>query len=692
MKLLEPITVRGMTLKNRIVMSSMGVALGYSNKRMRNFYVERARGGVGAMIIGGAIPELFASDEIWGKAGAVESFLERVKSITDEIHVEGAKIGIQFYYGNRYPFSLNPQVANTGDLVAPSARVEPDPARSAWTNPGDRLRQITEKEIDYIIQTIGKAAAGAKTAGFDFVELHGAHGLIPCQFISPVTNQRTDKYGGDLRKRMQFGIECIQSMRAAVGDNYPISIRVGGMDKVPNGYGLDEGIAYAMELEKAGVDILNVSIGMPPFKGGYVPAGEDPIGTHVQLAETIKRHVKIPVIACGRVKTPEFAESILAQGKIDMIAVGRQLIADPYWPQKAAEGRTSDIVPCIDCHSCYDRTVTYGEGVECSVNYCAGREGDSAIIAAEKPKKVLIVGGGPAGMEAARVAAIRGHNVTITEKSNQLGGAMLLQAVIPYKDELENFTKYLSEQITAKGVKIETGQEATPETIQSFKPDVVIFATGATPATFELPTTKKEKVINSGDIQKLMTGGFKNDEQAIRSGWRGTLIRSGSKILNRSMPLSFRKKLAGAGIPVMFGKHVAIIGSDFKAAQLADLLAENGRKVSVIAKEQILAEQFVPTLRLRLMKRLAERGVSIMTGVMEYQEITDSGLVIINQKGEKEIVTADTVVPIVDPKKNDDPIQKFKDLAPEVYAVGDFVEQRKLLNAVHEGSRIARML
>ncbi len=685
MRLFEPITIRGMTIKNRILMSSMGMGLGYTNHRVREFYVERARGGVGAISIGAGIPDLFVRDDAWGKAGSVRSFIQRLQVVNEAIRNAGAKVGIQFYYGNRYPFALDPRV---GELVAPSARVEPQPSRSAWVQPGDRLRELTIQEIETISDTFGKAAAGAKESGFDFVEIHNAHGLLPCQFFSPTTNRRTDKYGGDLQRRMQFGLECVRAMRAAVGDDYPLFARHGAADAVPDGFGVTEGVAFAVELEKAGIDVLDVSIGTPPFQGGYVPAGEDAEGTHVHLAAAIKKAVNIPVAAVGRIKTPEFAEAILAEGRADIVAVGRQLIADPYWPAKVAAGKAAEIVPCIDCHECYGRS-TAGNGVECTANVRAGHEAEPAVKAADHRKRVLVIGGGPAGMEAARVAAARGHQVVLRDSARQLGGAMLLQAVIPYKDRVDDLVLYMTAQLLKEGVKVELGKTVTPEVVAQLKADVVIVATGAKPLKPDIPGIDRANVISSGAIRGLISGeGLKSG--SLRSGWRGMLIRVGSLLLRRELSLPHRKQLAGLGIPLMFGKRVAIIGADLTACQLADLLAAHGRQVTMLTTEQNLASDMVSTLRQRLLKRLADRGVCSKLGVMNYDVITAEGIVVTNRQGIRETVVADTVIPMLGFKANDELAANLRNMVPEIHIAGDCAEPLKLLHAVHDGARIGR--
>lgn len=687
MKLFEPIEIRGMTIKNRIVMSSMGMGIGYTNKRAIDFYVERARGGVGAIILGAGIPDMFASDRVWGKPGACAEFIERLHRLTGAVREAGARIGIQFYYGNRYPFALDP---NVGELVAPSPRVEAPPSRHAWVDAGARLREITVGEIEAIVATIGAAAAGAREAGFDFVELHNAHGLLPCQFFSPTTNQRTDRYGGSLENRMRFGLECVRAMRAAVGQDYPLSVRHGAIDKVPDGYSLEEGIAFAVELEKAGIDMLNVSIGTPPFQAGYIPGGEDPEGTHFQLAEAVKRTVKIPVVAVGRVKTPEVAEAVLAEGRADLVAIGRQLIADPEWPRKVLAGKAADVTPCIDCHSCYE-LLTKG-GAQCTTNYRASREAEATLVPAPRAKKVLVIGGGPAGMEAARVAAQRGHQVTLREASRQLGGAMLLQAMIPSKAPVETLTSYLVEEVKRAGVKVELGAEVGPEAVRLSGADAVVVAVGAVPVPLDVPGIDGPNVVGTGELKKMLSGAPGNGAEAPRRGLQGLVMRLGGAALGRPLPLSVRTWLVGAGIPLVFGKNVVVLGDGMEACQLADLLAQHGRKVTVLAKAQEPAAAMVSTLRNRLLNRLAKNGVTLVTGLRSYEEITREGVVIVDGTGARRTVLADTVMPVVGFRSSDETVEAMKRVASEVHVAGDCADPTKLLHAVHDGARVGREL
>jgi len=420
MKLLEPITIRGVEFKNRMVMAPMLVGIGIRNARANAYYLERARGGVGTIIMAGTSVDVFATDEAWGKAGGVDAFLDGVRHVTENIHQCSTRVGIQLWHGNVFPAGRGNLQDTRGAPVGPSATRE--------------RRELTIPEIETIISRFAQASANARKAGYDFIEVHGAHGYLACQFFSPATNQRTDHYGGDLAGRMRFGTACVSAIRSAVGDDFPIFYRLGAWEDIPDGITGDDSTRFAVELEKAGADVIDVSLGaMTGQRLTTSPGPEHPEGTLVPFAETIKRNVNIPVIAVGRFRTPEVAESVLEQGKADMIAIGRQLIADPHWPEKATTGRADDIVPCISCNTCFEPVRQPGTMLRCSVNALAGKEAELKIELAQRAKRVMVVGGGPGGMEAARVAAQRGHEVTLYERQSELGGQLIPASIPPYR-------------------------------------------------------------------------------------------------------------------------------------------------------------------------------------------------------------------------------------------------------------------
>ena len=325
MKLFEPIIIRGMKLKNRILMEPMEVGLGYRSRKARAFYVERAQGGVGAIVAPGLSVDLLLYDDTWGTPGAVSSFIEGLKKLTEDIHREDCKIGLQLFHAPRFPSGTGSPKDLRGDLVAPSRRVEPNPPVHPYVSAFDELRELTVAEIEQIIERFGKAAGNAKAAGFDFVEFHGSHGYFASQFFSLLDNWRDDKFGGSLTRRMTFGVECVKAIRKTVGDDYPLFFRLGATEYRPDGTNLQESVKFAQELEQAGVDAIDVTVCGPSYF--FIPVPEFKPGTFVHQAEAIKEKVKVPVIAVGRIHKPELAEAILSQAKADLVGIGRQLPA-----------------------------------------------------------------------------------------------------------------------------------------------------------------------------------------------------------------------------------------------------------------------------------------------------------------------------------------------------------------------------
>ena len=367
MKLFEPVTIKDMELKNRLVMPPMQLGLGLRSRRARRYYMERVEGGAGTIIAAATSIDLLNDDQAWGRPDGVAQFVESMQTFTEKVRAKGARIGIQLWHGNVLPAGNGAGMLPGAEMVAPSAK--------------DNMRELTVAEIESIIEKFGTASGKASEAGFDFVDLHGAHGYLACQFFSGADNKRTDYYGGDVTGRMNFGLEMVKATREAVGDNFPVFFRIGAEEDISEGITLDQSKLFAVELEKAGVDVLDVSLGRNEELSAS-PDKNAEMGTFVRLAEAIKQEVSIPVIAVGRINTPELAESILSKGQADLIAVGRQLIADPEWPDKARENRMRDVVACESCNTCFRplRSSKWRPGDRiCKVNERAGREIDDEI-------------------------------------------------------------------------------------------------------------------------------------------------------------------------------------------------------------------------------------------------------------------------------------------------------------------------
>ncbi len=374
MKLFEPITIKGMVLPNRIVFPPMQLGFGFRSQKSLAFYTERARGGAGTIIAAPVPVDILISDDAWGRPGRKDLFIDNLRTFTEAVHQAGTKVGLQLWHGNKFPAGVG-RGDSSGESVAPSARVEGEHPLHPLVSPHEEMRALTIPEIELIVDRFGKAAAGAKEGGFDFVEFHGAHGFLLCQFFSPADNHRQDKYGGDIAGRMRLGLECVKAARSSVGSDYPLSFRLSAWEDRVNGITLEDSIRFSIELEKAGVDIINVSAGPGDGRRNYAcPTKKHPMGTYAHFAEAIKRRVNVFVVAVGRINLPEVAEDILTKGKADLVVVGRQLIADPFWPRKVAQGRADEIVECISCNKdCWNFDRGTGE-FGCRQNPRAGRE------------------------------------------------------------------------------------------------------------------------------------------------------------------------------------------------------------------------------------------------------------------------------------------------------------------------------
>jgi NADPH-dependent 2,4-dienoyl-CoA reductase/sulfur reductase-like enzyme len=506
------------------------------------------------------------------------------------------------------------------------------------------MRELTVEEIHSIVLKFALAAVGAKLAGFDFVELHGAHGYLLSQFFSPAFNRRTDEYGGDLAGRMRFAVECVSTTRAAVGEDYPIFFRVGAWEDMADGIRTKQAVRFAAELERAGVDVIDVSVGYLSEPGsGASPGPDKPMGTFVHLAEAIKKKVTIPVVAVGRLNTPDIAEALLAEGKADLVAIGRQLIADPLWPKKVGAGQTEDIVPCLSCNICLD-TVFATKELKCSVNASLAKEVEYTLRPAETKKKVLVVGGGPAGMETARTAAIRGHEVVLWEKKEKLGGQLLLAAVAPHKEVISRLNKYMAGQLKKAGVQVLLGHEVTAESVKAMRPEVVVLATGSTPFIPDIPGVRSDNVVLALDVL---------------DGWEGV------------------------------GDRVVVIGGELVGCETADYLAQKGKIVTIVRRGPSIAASVNPQARDNLLARLIKNGVTMLTGV-RYEEITDRGLVVTDKEGQRQNIEADTVVLATGAIQNTELVTELEGQDIALHLIGDCVTPGKIVDAIRDGARVGR--
>jgi len=471
-RLFTPIKINGMELKNRIIMPALHhkyTPTGHATEQLCEYYNARAKGGVGLIIVGGMRFDGYGGTQ--GMASLeTDEFIDGYKKFTDGIHENGAKVCAQLYHSGRYARRKN--IVDGNEALS---------ASSTYNNYSrETCKEMTVKEIKTVQKQWADAAVRAKKAGFDAIEVIACTGYLICQFLSEMTNMRTDEYGGSQENRFRFGKEVIETIRTAVGADYPILIRLSGNEFMKDGEGLSLSTEFAKVMEKAGVDLINVTGGWHESKIPQL-TGDVPPANYTYLADEIKQHVKIPVAASNRMGDPYVAEEVLALGKSDMICLGRVLVADPEWVNKVRDGRLDELRKCVACNQGCLANAFFQKPLDCLINGMVGREylyKDAASC--EKPKRILVVGGGPGGAEFAIRAAERGHHVTLWEKEKSTGGQLPLVAAPSGKREFLEFIKYQSDMLQKTGVHVCYEKEATAQDVIDSDFDEVILATGAT--------------------------------------------------------------------------------------------------------------------------------------------------------------------------------------------------------------------
>ncbi len=556
--LFEPLTIRGLTLKNRIVMPPMGTRYptygGAATPRLARYYAERARGGVGLIIAHYAAVSPEGASSLYPLGIWDDAFVPALRDLVQAVHDGGAHVAIQLAHAG----------GNTSSAFTQRPPVAPSPVPVLGR---ETPRQLTREEIARLIDVFAQAARRAVVAGFDAVELHFSHGYLINQFLSPLFNRRGDEYGGSLENRARFGLEVLHATRRVVGEAMPILCRLSADDAVPGSLGLDEACRVAAWLAAEGADVIDVTAGIgESFEVSAPPMSVAP-GSLVPYAAAIKAAVPVPVIAVGRLHDPDFAERLLVEGKADLIAVGRGLIADPEWAAKAAQGRAADIRPCLACvrPECHGRVLQQLD-MGCVVNAAVGREARYEITPAPEARRILVVGGGPAGLEAARVAALRGHRVTLCEQGAALGGQLQLAAAPPHKGDMARLTRYLSGQVAALGVDVRLNCRVTPELVAGLAPDAVVLASGARPLVPPIPGADSHAV-TAWDV------------------------------------------LAGRA---QVGRRVVIVGGGDVGCETAEHLAAQGCEVTILEMLAEVAPQLARWTRRMLLERLKAAKVEIL--------------------------------------------------------------------------------
>jgi len=639
-KLFEPAKIGKMEVRNRIVMPAMttGYAseMGTVNERIVDYYTERAKGGAGLVIV-----EAASVDSPLGRLFPTslsvdhDRYIPGLNDLAESVRAHGARIALQLAHAGRQT-----TLAATDGQQPVSASDAPSGV------PGMRARALASQEVKGIVEKFADAARRVKAAGFDAAEIHGAHGYLIAQFLSPYINKRTDEYGGDLEGRARFALEIAQRTREKVGDDFTLIFRISGDEYIKGGLTLDETRMISRMMQRY-VNAIDVSAGLRETAYRATQPMALPRGCLVPLAEGIKSAVNVPVIAVGRINDPVLAEEILSQGKADLVAMGRALIADPELPRKAMEGRLEDIRRCIACVNGCSERLMLGLRISCDVNAAMGKERDYAIRRAERRKKVVVVGGGPAGMEAARVAALRGHRVVLYEKEARLGGQLNISVRPPHKEEIQTLIDFLTAQMRKLGVRVVLGKEVDGKTVLSEKPDAVVLATGAVPVKPVIP---------------------------------------GLNLAHTAMALDILTKKA-----TVKGDSVVVVGGGMVGCETAEFTASMGKKVCLVEMLGDIATDVPSRARILLLQRLAENRVEVLTN-LKVEEVTKNAVVAIDKAWNKRVIPAETVVFALGSEANRRLADSLRGKVPELYLVGDCAKPRKIFEAIHEGSHVARQI
>ena len=630
--LFQPLQLAGLTLKNRILsaptsLAELGPGEHYSKSNF-DYYRLRAAGGAALVTVGDVIVDIDTGRSHPQQVGMNDpSIVPYLVEMADTIHTGGAAASIELDHGGAL---CSPEFLGGKNAMGPSGYVDD------W---GDTVEEMTEEQIYAVADAFGAAAALAKDCGFDMVMIHAGHGWLLHQFISEITNHRTDQWGGSFKNRMRFPLLVVDKVRQAVGKSFPIDIRISGSERMPGGYGIETGIEIAKALDGK-VDLIHVSAGTQQDEYSAVlmhPGAFQKHGENSALAAEIKKHVKTPVCTVGAFSQPDKMEDFLAQGGADCIALGRALIADPFLPKKLLRGQAEDITPCLRCGECQSGMMK-NRVLRCAVNPVIGREEQFFHpIPTRQQRRVLIAGGGPAGLQAAITACERGHTVVLCEKSDRLGGLKYADNA-DFKANIARYRYFMAEKVSRLPVEVRLSTTVTEEIVREVKPDVLLIAVGARPWMLPVPREEGAPVVFGADLRK-------------------------------DTPVGHRVVVVGGGL----------IGSEEGLA-----LAREGHEVTILEMQEELAPDCGRMHRINLLHQIeTQTGLTVATG-HRCTGITAQGVSALDSEGKEVFFPADTVVMAAGMKPDTAEVERLRALVPESYVLGDAFRARQIGQATRD--------
>jgi len=641
-RVLEPGTIKNIQIKNRISMAPMERSYanmdGSINQRYIDYLVERAKNGVGMMNVESTYVDPAGRGRIFQVGLHDDKLIPSHRRMLDAIHRFGTKVVAEIQHSGRQTTRTVSGFHVVGVSSVPCPQVT-----------GENPRELTRQEIKQLVGKFADAARRAKTAGYDMISIHGAHGYLVNAFLSPYSNKRTDEYGGSAENRLRFAVEVYEAVRAVVGDDFPVGYRMSA-DEFMDGGGLtlDDTKEAAIALERAGIDYLDVSAGIYESSPMIDGPMDMPLGYLTYLAAAMKEVLSIPVIATGRINDVVLAETILENNQADFVHMVRAFHADPEILTKALKGQQEDICMCMGCNKCLDAMLKNMPAV-CTVNPAASREREMELRPAEKKKKVMVIGGGVAGMEAARVAKLRGHDVVLYEKDDELGGQVRWASKGKHHEEFGQLARYRIHEVKRTGVEVRLGKNVTVADVNALQPDAVVVATGAMPFALEIPGANKPLVATSFDV---LSG----------------------------------KRSAGTKSVVVGGGRVGAV--------VAEWLAENGSQVTIVEARGALGFDMEGIRAWLAIDRITENPVFDVRLNSTVERIEDGAVVVQGEAGLETLPGIDLVVLATATMSSNqlaDAIAAEGKIS-EVYRIGDVVSPRDAADAVYEGAVVGRRI
>lgn len=699
--LLSPGQIGPMQLKNRILLTSMGAGLaeadGTCGERIRAFHASQAAGGTALVtmgVVGVALP--LSQNMINQPAISDDRYLPGLTAVADAVHAEGAQFALQLHFAGLVAAidmvkgkpAWTPSIPEYGEGDMLDGFLTEELSMSPTANLRDpTFRVMSEDDIEWLITMYANGADRARRAGADGIEIHAGHGYLLSSFLSPATNKRTDAYGGSVENRSRLLCRVISAIREAAGPDMAVWCKIDAIEyERPGGITIEDAKATARLAEAAGAHAITVTAYHDNAKGALHSGSHTPDvpGLNIDLAAEISNAVSVPVITSGRIE-PDVGDRLIREGKADFVAMGRKLLADPALPTKLAVGQEADILPCIYCYTCISG-IYYGGSVRCAVNPRTAFEEIDWLPPIAEPRHIMVVGGGPAGMEAARRLALRGHRVTLVEQSDRLGGTLQF-ASIAYSPN-EKLLDWLKSQLATTTVDVRLSSQATPDSVAALAPDVVVVATGARRDLPAIPGNDLPHVLSGDDLRALMLGET-GDALRHKTGLMTRIMSKAGAVTGANRSLTLIREASRAWMPI--GNRIAIIGGELVGLELAEFLAERGRTVTILDDAPKMGAGLHIVRRWRVLDHLRKMGVGMMTSLTEIA-ITEDGVRAYDAAAETVSIAADQVIIARGAHGDSRLADTLRAAGYEVHEIGDGTGVSYIEGAIRDAAVLARTL